>query len=128
MLASMRASTISAREAVASRIYHALQVYGVIVPQIAFALTVIGLSAHLGVESNPFLAALFALPRGTWLVEGVRLIFIASVIGQSVYCWRLRHRDRLAYRIGWGLLITLAILSSVDALHDAFAVLPRLLR
>jgi hypothetical protein len=113
----------------ADAVYRTLQVYAVFGPQIAFALTVYGFHAHLAAEGYPLSAWLFALPNGDLIVELIRLLLTASVVGQSVYCWRLSvtgdARGRGALIAGWVVLTLRALVVSIDAAHDAIVVFAR---
>jgi hypothetical protein len=57
----------------------------VIGAQVAFALTVCGLNAHVGVEGYPLSAWLFAFPSGVLIFELVRLLLSPAM--SSARAW-----------------------------------------
>lgn len=113
------------------RLYTALQWYGALAPILPAALTLYAVTAHLAVEDNPVLAAMLA--RGVGGVIALicaRLALTISVVTQSAFCWRSGHDDAWMRRLGWGLLLAWASLTTLDALNDlsatALAALTRL--
>lgn len=93
--------------------------------QIAFALTVYALNAHIATEANPFSDLVFSLPQGVAILEAIQLTLTFSISTQSVYAWRAGVRDRGSLISGWVSLIVWALLVSVDTIHDTGVLLMR---